>query len=126
MNCENNLFVNCKTSIKKEYLLQLLQKQLLFFKTYINLENETLKQGYGTDLDIYIEHMEVEIFENVIHFKFYTNESPCIEFSKRFAAKYSVNVHVVQFVLKISKLFSYLSNQPKLCSLRNLIWLRDR
>ena len=103
MNCENNLFVNCISSIKKEYLLGLLQDKVLFFKTYINIENETIKQGYGTDSDVYLEYMEVvEIFENVLHFKFYTNDSPCVEFSKRFAAKYSVNIQLVYYNFELN------------------------
>ena len=97
--CENNLFVECKSSVKKEYLLEFINNEVLLFKSFINLGlGETLKEGYGTDSDVYLEYIEIaEIFDNVLHFKFYTHDSPCVEFTKRFSAKYSVNVQLIYY-----------------------------
>jgi hypothetical protein len=97
--CENNFFVDCGSIVKRDYLLEFINNEVLLFKSFINLgPGETLKEGYGTDSDVYLEYIEIaEIQNNVLHLKFYTHDSPCIQFTKRFSAKYSVNVQLIYY-----------------------------
>ena len=97
--CENIILVHSEP-LKIQYLLEILQNspKSLFFETFITLGNsETKKEGYGTDSDIYTEYIEIDIHPDLLKFVIYTNDTPCIEFVKRFAMKYSLQIQMIYY-----------------------------
>jgi hypothetical protein len=97
MICENNLFIQTNSPEKKEYFMKILEEATVLFQSLIPL-NGTKKECYGTDSDIYLEYITFDIADpDVINLIFYTHDTPCIEFCKRLAGYYSVNVQLVYF-----------------------------
>jgi len=97
--CENNLFIQFDTPEKKDYFLKILEdtNNVHLFQSFVPIF-ESKKESYGTDSDVYIEYVTFDISDSdVINIIFHTHESPCIEFCKRLAGKYSVNVQLAYF-----------------------------
>jgi len=95
--CENTLFIQFDTVEKKDYFLSVFEnvENDVLFGSFIELVG-TKKECYGTDSDVYIENVTFDISDNdIISILFYTHESPCLEFCKKLAAKYTVNIELV-------------------------------
>jgi hypothetical protein len=97
--CENILFINCGTCTKKNYILEILNSGKYFFKTFIRLgEFETNYDAYGTHSDVYIKRIDfLPDFDEILHFTFDTDITPCTFFCKRFAGKYSVDIQLIYY-----------------------------
>jgi hypothetical protein len=97
--CENNLFIQFDSQEKKDYFLKVFENtdNNLFFESFISLTSTKL-ECYGTSSDIYIEYITFDTLDSdVIKLVFHTHEYPCLEFCKRLAGKYSVNIQLVYF-----------------------------
>lgn len=91
--CENNLFIHAETDERKEYFMNILNRSDKLFESFIPL-SQTKLECYGTSSDVYIEYIEVKLVLDLIILKFYTYQTPCIEFAKRLAGRYSLNVQL--------------------------------
>ena len=91
--CENNLFIHAETDERKDYFMNILNNSDRLFESFIPL-SQTKLECYGTSSDVYIEFIEVEIVMDLICLKFYTYQTPCIEFVKRLAGRYSLNIQL--------------------------------
>ena len=96
MECQNVLFIYTDSLEKKHFFMEKLKSQKLF-ETFIPLSQSKL-ECYGTSSDVYIEYVEVEYFlDNIIKLTFYTYLTPCIDFSKKLASRYNVNVELIYY-----------------------------
>jgi len=97
--CENNLFIQFNNSEIKDYFLKVFENvdNQLLFQSFIPLSGTKL-ECYGVDSDVYIEYIKFDISDSdVINIIFHTHENPCIEFCKRLAGRYSVNVQLIYY-----------------------------
>jgi hypothetical protein len=94
--CENVLFIHTDSNYKKEYFIGMLNESIVLFETFVTL-NGSRYECYGTSSDVYIEYIDIKIEDDVITLLFYTYDNPCIEFCKKFAAKYSISVQLTYY-----------------------------
>ena len=88
--CENNLFIHSHCAEKKNYILDKLNSGTMLFQSLVNFPNE--KQ------DVFIEYVIFDLSEDdTINLVFSTQENPCIEFCKRLAGLYNVNIQLIYY-----------------------------
>ena len=92
--CENNLFIE-----NREFILNILESDnTLFFQSLIQPSfNESIQEAYGTSSDIYTQNIDFHIEEQILYITLYTYDTPCIEFCKRVALKYSINFQLIYY-----------------------------
>ncbi len=96
MECENNLFVHVETDERKEYFMNILSNNIKLFESFVPL-SQTKLECYGTSSDVYIEYIDIEFVMDLICLKFYTYQTPCINFCKKLAARYNINIELVYY-----------------------------
>jgi len=94
MACENNLFIQIDSLQTRMYFESILRESDVLFQSFVPLFG-TKEECYGTGSDVYMEYILVDKLQDILKLVFYTHETPCIEFCKRLAAKYSVNIQLV-------------------------------
>jgi hypothetical protein len=86
--CENNLFIQTHCNKKKQYILDKLENGVKLFETLIPNEEPD---------DVFIEYVIFDIADdNLINLLFFT-KVPCIEFCKRLAGLYNVNIQLTYY-----------------------------
>jgi hypothetical protein len=96
MLCENDLYIEVHTVEEFEKLLNLLGDAELLFQTFVPLTG-TKKECYGTESDVYLEHNFSEHYDNILHFTFYTHDTPCINFCTQLTQLYNVSIQLIYF-----------------------------
>ena len=92
--CENNLFI--QVNDKKDYFINIFENNTKLFESFIQC-NGKMQEYYGTDSDVYLEYVIFENTTDIINLIFYTHDTPCIEFCKRLAGKFSVNIQLYYY-----------------------------
>ena len=96
MECENNLFIHIETDERKDYIMNILSNNIKLFESFIPL-SQTKLDCYGTSSDVYIEYIDIKLVTDFIHLKFYTYLTPCLDFCKKLASIYNVNIELVYY-----------------------------
>ena len=95
--CENNLFIKCHSDDQKNALLNIISGGICLFQSFIRLDGTKL-ETYGTESDVYSEYITVDIDTDLmISLLFHTHDLPPLEFCKKFAFNYIVNIQLVYY-----------------------------
>jgi hypothetical protein len=96
--CENNLFIQCHTVEQKDYFIHILSNGTHLFQSFIYLQGTKL-ECYGTASDVYIEYTTIDIDTDpcMLSLLFHTHDLPPLEFCKKLAIEYTVNIQLVYF-----------------------------
>ena len=96
--CDNNLFIYCPSVEHKENILQILSNGMYLFQSFVIL-HETSLECYGTYKDIYIDYITIDIDTDpcLISLLFRTDDFPPLQFCKKIAIDYNINVQLVYF-----------------------------
>lgn len=96
--CENNLIMQCQSIEHKDHILLILSNGIYLFQSFIIL-NGTKLECYGTDSDIFLENVILDLHDDPIFISlyFYTHELPPLEFCKKISFEYNVNIELVYF-----------------------------
>ena len=113
-----NLFIKCGSIEQKDYIIHILSNGTFLFESFINLnssENNNLGlsdpnnnlersdnfilENYGTAYDIYIDYttIDIDLDPCMISILFYTHDRPPLEFCKKLAILYTVDIQMVYF-----------------------------
>lgn len=98
--CENNLFIQCHTVEQKDYIIHILSNGTYLFQSFVPLEGSNSKlEMYGSSSDVYLEYVTVDMDTDpcMVSLLFYTHDLPPLEFCKRFAYNFTVNIQLVYF-----------------------------
>ena len=95
VECENVLFIYAKE--KNFFFTETLNNGIKLFESFIPL-SQTKLECYGTSSDVYIEYIDTSFLnDNVIKLRFYTYQTPCIEFVKKIAGRFNINVELFYY-----------------------------
>ena len=94
--CKNNLLIQIEDYEKREYFINVLSHSEKLFQSFIPLTALKL-ECYGTSSDVFIEYINITFENDIINLIFFTYDTPCIEFCKRLASRYSVNIQLLYF-----------------------------
>jgi hypothetical protein len=95
MECENILFVD--THDKLNFFMETLTNGDKLFQSFIPLAGTKL-ECYGTSSDVYMDYVEiVNPMNELLQIKFYTYDTPCIEFCKKLSSRFNVNLELYYY-----------------------------
>ena len=99
--CKNVLLLQTHSTEKREQIENILQHSQFLFQSLIPcVNNVSFKEMYGTDSDIYIDHIELitDIYEeNTLELTFYTHITPCIKFCEHLMEYFNIALKLVYF-----------------------------